>query len=80
MDFQIPYVMAMREQAPKMFMALTRAGELQEHAREKSVEAHRLLEELLADEREAEEIVRGMLIEFPESQKNQSDRSRNRSH
>ena len=44
----------------------------------KDMEADRLQDE--KDEREAEEIVRGMLIEFPESQKNQSDRSRNRSH
>lgn len=82
MEFKIPYVMAMREQAPKMFMEMRRAGTLEQHLQDKSNQAHALLAEMLANapkgphgqptmqaEREAEEIVRATLIEFPPPEK-----------
>src|SRR6185437_8735946 len=70
-DFELPYLLAMREQAPKMFKALTRAGKLKQHARQKSAEAHELLRQILAGDpnpslatqRQAEEIVFATLIE-----------------
>jgi hypothetical protein len=81
-EFKVPYVLAMREHAPKMFMELRRLGKLDQFVQEKSAEAHSLLRELLArrprdsyghhspaDEREAEEIVRAHLIEFPQEKK-----------
>jgi len=81
MEFKGPYLFAMREQAPKMFMELRRSGELDKHLQQKAEEASRMLHELLsnkpqnqwgnydlADQREAEEIVRATLIEFPEAE------------
>jgi hypothetical protein len=78
MEFKTPYVLAMREQAPKMFMELVRSGKIEDHLQDKSMEAHRMLQELLASApkdpdgrpqmeaaRAAEEIVRATLIEFP---------------
>lgn len=79
MEFKGPYLFAMRERAPRMFMRLRRSGTLDEHLQQKSIEAHRLLEQLLADEpkdsdgetknlaavRAAEEIVWAGLIDFP---------------
>jgi hypothetical protein len=83
MDFISPYLHAMREEAPRMFMALRRAGTLDDHLQQKSTEAHTMLEQLLAKEpklpnglpenqqalRAAEEIVRATLIEFPPEDK-----------
>lgn len=73
MEFKGPYVKAMMERAPKMFMALRRSGQLDAHLQAKSEEA-----ELTADApklpnglprepylREAEEQVFALLIEFP---------------
>lgn len=78
MEFKGPYLMAMRERAPKMFMELRRSGQMDQHLQEMSLKAHAMLEEMLADAprgatdlppphltREAEEIVRATLIEFP---------------
>jgi hypothetical protein len=77
-EFKTPYVLAMRERAPKMFKALCRSGRLKEHLQEESVEAHRLFDQLMAGvpmeesgypkqpwAREAEEQVFATLIEFP---------------
>ena len=79
MEFKTPYVLAMREQAPKMFMEMRRAGTLEDHLQAKAMEADRMLKGLLAqapkDERgqalpaarqAAEEVVRATLIEFPD--------------
>jgi hypothetical protein len=68
-----------------MFMELRRSEKLDAFLQQKSAEAHRLLEELLAhkpknqwgnyspaDEREAEEIVRNQLIEFSQPEKDQN--------
>jgi hypothetical protein len=83
MEFKGTYLLAMREQAPKMFMELRRSGKLDQHLQEKSTEAHQMLRELLAqkprtargdpyvsDQHWAEEIVRATLIEFKERARN----------
>jgi hypothetical protein len=78
MEFKLPYLLAMREQAPKMFNELRRSGQMDAHLQAKTEEAYRMLDELmegiprskdgcvldLARQREAEEIVRATLIEF----------------
>jgi hypothetical protein len=80
MDFKVPYLLAMREQAPKMFMELRRSGRLEQFLQQKSHEAHQLLREILAkhqqneppslqQKREAEEQVFGLMIEFLPEQK-----------
>lgn len=73
MEFKIPYLLAMQEQAPKMMAQLQRHGRLEQHLQQKTSEAHAMFEDLLkqhkdpslAQRREAEEIVRSTLIEFP---------------
>ena len=79
MNFKGPYLFAMRSRAPKMFVELCRSDLLDQHLQEKSVEAHALLEQLLAREpkgidglpkdpqalRLAEEIVLGQMLDFP---------------
>lgn len=73
MEFKSQYLQAMQDQAPKMLAALHRHGRLEQHLQQKSVEAHAMLRDLLkkhpdpslAQQREAEEIVRQTLIEFP---------------
>ena len=83
MEFKGPYLFAMRERAPKMFKELCRSGRLDEHLQEKSVEAHELLDQLLASEpkgvdglpkdlqalRLAEEIVLAQMLDFPASER-----------
>lgn len=77
MEFKGLYLFGMRDQAPKMFMELRRSGKLDQFLQEKTTEAHKMLDEILArsekDEdgeptmrarREAEEIVRATLIAF----------------
>ena len=46
MEFKGPYLLAMREQAPKMFNRLRRTGAMDSHLQEKSEEAHRLFDYL----------------------------------
>ncbi len=78
MEFKLPYLLAMREQAPKMFNRLRRTGAMDAHLQEKSTEAHRMFEELTADAPKlpggypkspyasrAERTVLETLIEFP---------------
>lgn len=82
MEFRVPYLTAMREQAPKMFNRLNREGKLEAFVNEKVQEAHRMFEELTKDApkepggypREpeasvAEEAVRAALIEFPDHER-----------
>ena len=82
MEFSVMYIKAMREQAPRMFNQLVRAGKMNSFAKAKSKEANELKAELLAsrpkdsegryslsDEHRAEEIVRAQLIEFPQEKK-----------
>jgi hypothetical protein len=82
MEFKGPYIFAMRERAPKMFVKFCRSGQLDQHVHDKSVEAHALLERLLADEprgidglpqdlqalRLAEERVLAQMLDFGESE------------
>jgi hypothetical protein len=73
MEFKEPYLLAMRERAPRLFMELRRSGQLDQHLQQKSEEAHAMLKGILSrhqhpslpQKREAEEIVRAALIEFP---------------
>ncbi len=78
MEFKYPYLLAMREQAPKMFNRLRKTGALDAHVQEKSKEAHALLDYLTADapklpggqpedqyRSRAERQVLEQLIEFP---------------
>lgn len=73
MEFKIPYLLAMRDRAPKLMRDLEKHGRLKQHLDLKSREAHEMLRGILrkhkhpslAQEREAEEIVRQTLIEFP---------------
>ena len=79
MEFSQPYVLAMREQAPKLFNQLRRTGALPAHLKAKSAEAHRMYDQLAADlpklengllrspsdHQQIQEQVRGLLIEFP---------------
>lgn len=72
MDFKTPYLLAMREQAPKLFMELRKSGRLDQFLQQKAIEASRLKDEILKgkknpslqDERTAEEIVFSQMIEF----------------
>jgi hypothetical protein len=79
MHFKGPYLLAMRERAPRMFNELARSGQLDDHVQKKSEEAHARLEELLTPEpkgvdglprdpqalRLAEERVLGEMLDFP---------------
>ena len=79
MEFKLPYLLAMREQAPKMFNQLRRTGALDAHVAEKGAEARRMYDEMAKDKpklpnglvegasarREIEEQVFAALIEFP---------------
>ena len=84
MEFKGPYLFAMREQDPQMFMELRRSGKLEEFLQQKGHEALSLKGQFLANapkdaqgryspaaEREAEERVRAQLIEFPIPEKDQ---------
>jgi hypothetical protein len=79
MEFKGPYLFAMRERAPKMFMELCRSGQLDKYVKERGLEAHALLDQLLASEpkgvdglpkdtqaqRLAEEQVMAQMLDFP---------------
>lgn len=78
MEFRLPYMQAMRQQAPKMFNRLNREGKLQAFVDEKAAEASRLFHELTAnvpktmggyprepEAREAAEQVMAIMLEFP---------------
>jgi hypothetical protein len=72
-EFKVPYLLAMRERDPKLFMELRRSGKLDQHLQEKTTEAHNLLDLLLSghpnpslpQRREAQEQVFATLISFP---------------
>ncbi len=63
MEFKLPFLLAMRDQAPRMFNQLRRSGQMDKHLDQKSHEAHELLRSLLPEnpslpqEREADEVV-----------------------
>lgn len=70
-EFKLPYLQAMRQQAPKMFNRLNREGTLDQHAQDKAIEAHRLYQDLTKgaqkepEAREAFEQVMAQMLEFP---------------
>ncbi len=79
MEFKLPYLQAMQEQAPKMMRELRQAGQMDEHLHQKSEQAHQMLNDLMAGEpkhpnggtwknlakrQQSEEVVRATLIEF----------------
>lgn len=78
MEFKGPYLMAMRDRAPRMFNRLRRSGEMEAHLQEKAAEASRMFDEMTATapklpnglpelehRRAAERTVLETLIEFP---------------
>lgn len=79
MEFKLPYQLAMREQAPKMFNRLRRTGALDAHVSKVAAEARRMYAELAkdkpklpnglvksaSDRQQIEERVFAALIEFP---------------
>jgi len=79
MEFNLPYLLAMREQAPKMFIRLRRTGALKAHVSKVGQEARRMYAELAKDKpklpnglvegasvrQQIEERVFAALIEFP---------------
>ena len=86
MEFKYPYLMAMREQAPKMFNELRRSGQMDAYVQAKSEEAHALLDQLTQGAPKlpngqpetpyltrAESQVFEMLIEFPSEKPEPSD-------
>ena len=77
MDFKTPYLLALREKDPKLFMELRRSGQLDDHLRQKQAQASDLKELLLAQHqpnpsmaevREAEEQVFATLLDFPSTE------------
>jgi len=80
------YLQAMRDQAPKEFNRLAKAGQLDNQANLKVREANRMLQELLKDapkdsrnqptdqaRREAEEYVRAEILSFPAGQEDEEN-------
>lgn len=73
LHFRTSYLLAMREQAPKMFNELRRTGAMDAHLDRKMAEAGQLYRDLIGDrtdmqaEREATEQVYATLIAFPRS-------------
>lgn len=78
MEFKVPYMQAMRQQAPKLFNQLNREGKLTAYVDEKAVEASRLFHELTAsapkeeggypkepEASEAIEQVMAVMLDFP---------------
>lgn len=80
MEFKNPYVLAMRDQAPRMLRELVKTGRIEIHLQKKSEEAHALLDEILKhnpnpslpEKRAAEEQVRALLIQFPPESRKRS--------
>lgn len=86
MEFRLPYMQAMREQAPQMFKDLCRTGELDRFVALKARQASQLFQDLTKAApkepdgyprqpfaREAEEQVRSQLIQFPSEASQQRD-------
>jgi hypothetical protein len=73
MEFKVPYLTAMREQAPRMFNQLQKSGRLEAHLNQKAAEAKRMFDDLtrsapkpLSDQMHSEtsRLVMETLIEF----------------
>jgi len=78
MEFKLPYLQAMRQQAPKMFNRLSREGTLMAFVDQKAAEASKLFHELTAnapkgpggypkepEATEAAEQVMAVMLDFP---------------
>lgn len=78
MEFKTMYALAMRDQDPRGFNQLVRSGKMEEFLAAREQEAGRLLKQLLgpaekgpdgkptmAAQREAEEHVRAVMLDFP---------------
>jgi hypothetical protein len=89
MEFRLPYMEAMRAQAPTMFKELSRSNQLEQFVALKAREASNLFKELTKDApklpsgypeqpfaREAEEAVLSQLIQFPSTESEQRDQVR----
>ena len=86
MDFKSQYVQALRDKDPGLFRDLHRRDQLDAFLQEKSAEAHRLLDDLLAPEpkgpdglpkdpqalRLAEDRVRSQMLDFPVPERDQN--------
>lgn len=86
MDFKSQYVQALRDRDPGLFRELVKTGQIDQHLQDKSLEAHRLLDDLLAPEpkgpdglpkdpqalRLAEERVKSQMLDFPVPEKDQN--------
>jgi len=80
MEFKLPYLLAMREHAPKMFNELRRSGALDEHVAMKAKEAYSIYQSLIAGAetlpngiprdlqvmRSAEEQTLAVMLDFPD--------------
>ena len=73
MEFQWQYMRLMQERNPKLYRRLRDSGELDRMVNLKAQEAHRLYEHIMADkpntlqnQRETEEVVKGIMFEFPD--------------
>ncbi len=90
MDFKSRYVQVLRDQDPKLFRELVKTNKIDQYLQEKSLEAHELLETLLAPEpkgpdglprdpqaqRLAEERVMAQMLDFPQSDPTQMSEAR----
>ena len=86
MDFKSQYVQALRDHDPVLFRDLVKRGQMDAYLQEKSLEAHRLLADLLAAEpkgpdgfpkdpqaeRLAEERVKSQMLDFSLPEKDQN--------
>jgi hypothetical protein len=81
MEFKLPYMQAMRQQAPKLFNRLSRSGGLEAFVNEKAQEASKLFHELTAnapkeaggypkepEASEAIEQVMAVMLDFPKDE------------
>ncbi len=88
MEFSEPYLLAMRDQAPKMFNQLRRTGAMNAHLKAKSAEARQMYDQLAKDKpklpnglvrsasdlQQIEEQVFAALIEFPPDETSPANR------
>jgi hypothetical protein len=86
MEFKGRYLNALRDNDPKLFMALRRSGQLDAHVQAKGLEANELLQQMLAQEpkgpnglpldpqayRLAQERAMAQMLEFPTPESEQT--------
>jgi len=85
MEFMGQYLQLLRKRDPSLYKDLSKRGQLIEYSRQKSTEAHKMLDDLMAPEpkgpdglprdlngmRMAEERVRAEMFDFPVSEHDQ---------